>query len=238
MSETRTQNDRLADSIPPPRMPRVSAAPVFSDEDSHESVVVYAALTGFAAALPVPFASEWLAGLVRGAAFRRVAQRHGVGLSLDARAALSKVSPPFAKIKGAARLATFVFGQLTRPVRILSRADDTLAAVLSAVLFDHYLRSKRTNEGAIGASEARRLRAALDEAIRKSSSSSLMSVPVGIAHTAKRSWENMRDQDMEGRSAPERFLDTWLDAMADAPEAVVLRAREAFDEALAKDTAE
>src|SRR5690606_25929324 len=52
-------------------------------------VMVYAAASGLLTSVPVPFLDSLLGGLARGAALRRIAGRHGVRLTREARDVLA-----------------------------------------------------------------------------------------------------------------------------------------------------
>ena len=223
------------DSIPPLRIPHVSSfpeKPPEGDDAAHESTLLYAACAGLAAATSVPVFSDWLAAVARGAALRRVAQRYGVTLSVEARSVLAAAGTAHAVRSQAFRVATSFVAQATKPLRVFARVEESISAALSAILFEHYLRSIRKNTNAIGANEARRLRGAMDEAIRKTTSGAIRSAPASLRATVMNSYAAVRDGDLDGRSSLECFVDTWLDAVADAPHSIVMRARGIFDEAI------
>jgi hypothetical protein len=201
------------------------------------SVAVYAGLSGLAAAVPVPIVEGIVAGLARGAAMRRVAQRHGVRLTRGARAILAEPGLRARAGKTDARLLRSLLTRVLPPLRIASRAEDVVATALSAVVLDHYLARGGRAPGVLAEGEARRVRDAMDAAIVEGAFAALKDVPNGAVQTLKDALAATRTDDDEDRGLIERAADTLLDGLADAPEELLVRLFDAFDTALARATA-
>ena len=197
-------------------------------------VVVYAAVAGVAATVPIPFVDSMISKLARGSAMRRVASRRGVRLTPDARVVLAR--PGLAAPLGTApaRLLRTAITRALAPVRIASRLEDATATFLSALMLDHYLATADRRPGApLGEREANAVRAAMEQAWADSGLEALRSVPVGVAEVVGRAFKAAVQLDAEGRGPVERFVDALLEGAADAPEDLVQRMRDHFDAALA-----
>jgi hypothetical protein len=224
-----------------PRTPTVPPAhDVALSPGGAEGVLVYAALAGLLAALPVPVLDELASGLARGAALRRVARRHGVVLGREARDVLR--APSAARAAGAggrsAGLVRAVLRRAVAPLRALSRVDDALGTVLAALLLDHYLARRPRSAGCLGVAEARRVRAAIDAALASGGLAALRDLPGGALAALRAATDDARGVDPEGRRWVERVTDAVMDALADAPAAAAERLRAAFDRELARAEAE
>ena len=102
------------------------------------SVTVYAAVTGLAGAIPVPMLDSVFSELARGAAMRRVARRHGVSLTPDARSVLSGPGTVRATSTDRGRLLKSAIGSVLAPFRIASRLEDAFGTLFSAIVLDHF----------------------------------------------------------------------------------------------------
>jgi hypothetical protein len=205
-----------------------------------EGVLVYAALAGLLASLPVPLLDDLAVGLARGAALRRVARRHGVVLGREARDVLRA---PHAASGGGVRersggLVRSLLRRAVAPMRALSRVEQVVGTVLAAVLLDHYLARRPRTAGCVGVAEARRVRAAIDEALSVGAVAVLRDLPSGLRTTLRTATDHAGGVDPEGRRLLERLTDALMDALADAPAAAAERLRAAFDAALARAEAE
>jgi hypothetical protein len=195
-------------------------------------VGVYAAAVGLATAVPLPFVDRALSGLARGAALRRVAKRRGVRLSRGARDILSGGR---AAGDAKARWLRSAIASAFAPVRIASRVDDAVSMWSAAVLLDHHLASaERPACSALSAHEAERVRCAMDSAAVDAVLESLRVAPGGIAKAVADAFRAAAALDHEDRSPLERAVDTFLDAAADSPDAVIDRLKTAFDRAYRK----
>lgn len=200
------------------------------------SVGVYAAITGLAGAIPVPLLDSAMSELSRGAAMRRVARRHGVTLTPDARSVLASPGSIHATSSDRGRLVKLALSSFLAPIRIASRLEDAVGTLFSAVLLDHFLRRPDRPDGAtLTEAEARRVRAATERAIGETGFDVIKTVPVGLFHILKRAFDAMLAADPEGRSPVERFVDAVLDGLADAPDDLVDALTLQFDRALESD---
>ncbi len=203
------------------------------DEGREGSVGMYAAAAGVLSALPVPFLDSMLASLARGAAMRRVAQRHGVRLDPAARDLLARGDEPMAQVKGL-RIVRSLAARFVAPLRLVNRAEEALSAFSAASLFDHYLRTADRRQGApLTEAEARRVHQAMKGAAGKGATDALKGVPLSVVVTFKAAVDAARAQDAEGRPPVERVVDALLDSLADAPDGVNEAIERRFDEALA-----
>ncbi|MFO0692697.1 MAG: hypothetical protein U0230_04025 [Polyangiales bacterium] len=199
------------------------------------NVAVYATAAGLASAVPVPFLDTLLARTSRGAAMRRVAQRHDVQLTREARKVLG--SPDLVKKDARVRgyqLARTVLQRFVLPLNAISRLEDGFAALASAALFDHYLETTpRPQGGTLDGDEARWVRGAIDAAVVEGIEDVVRSLPGG----AKQLWADLvstvKTQDVEGRMKHEAVVDTLLDALADLPEDLVRTLVARFEQELA-----
>ena len=200
------------------------------------SVTVYAAVTGLAGAVPVPMLDGVLSELSRGAAMRRVAKRHGVVLTPDARAVLASPGSIHATSTERGRLLKVAIGSFVAPFRIAARVEDAFGTMFAAVLLDHFLRRPERPPGAaLTEAEARRVRAAIEVAIGEAGFDALKTIPLGLWQILRRAFDALIKADQEGRSPLERFVDAVLDGFADAPNDVVDSLTHHFDEAMARD---
>lgn len=199
------------------------------------SVTVYATITGLAGAVPVPMLDSVLSELSRGAAMRRVAKRHGVTLTPDARAVLASPGTVRATSTERGRLLKAALSSLLAPFRIAARLEDAVGTLFAAVLLDHFLRRSDRPDGAtLTEAEARQVRAATELAISGAGFDALKSAPLGLWAILKDALDALMRPDPEGRSPLERFVDEVLDGLADAPNDLVDTLTLHFDEALAR----
>jgi hypothetical protein len=203
------------------------------------SVTVYAAIAGLAGAIPLPILDSALSELARGAAMRRVAKRHGVVLTPDARAILAGPGAVGATSSERGRLLRAALSSVLAPLRIASRIEDGVATLFAAILLDHYLRRPdRPRGAALVESEARRVRAAMESAVVASGFDALKTVPLGLFRVLKDGLTAMVSVDGESRSPLERLVDTILDELADGPDELVDTLSLHFDEALDRPSGE
>jgi hypothetical protein len=226
------QPERLLSEPARPQLGR--AAPLAPQAGA--SATVYAAVAGLAGAIPVPLLDSVLGELARGAAMRRVARRHGVVLTPGARAILASPGSLRATSTERGRLLKSALATVLAPLRIAARVDDALGTLLSAILLDAFLRRPdRPRGAALTEAEARRVRAAMEQAAADSGYDAVRSLPVGAWRVLRRGFDALLKGDAEGRSALERFVDAVLDGLADAPDELVDTLIHHFDEALASD---
>jgi len=200
------------------------------------SVSVYAAVTGLAGAVPVPMLDSVLSELSRGAAMRRVAKRHGVTLTPDARSILSAPGSIHATSTERGQLLKAAIGSVLAPFRVAARIEDAFGTLFAAVLLDHFLRRPdRPPRAALTAAEARRVRSATEKAIGEAGFDAIKSVPAGVFKIIRRAFDVLLDADPEGRSPIERFVDALLDGLADAPDDLVDTLTLHFDLAMAQE---
>lgn len=212
----------LPEAVPPAR-------------EGGRGMAIYAAAAGLATAVPVPFLDAMLAGLARGAAMRRTAARRGVRMSPAARKLLARSGWTPATGSLPVRVARGVVSRAFAPVRMTARAEDALATLAAAILLDHHLASPNRAPGApLDEPEARRIRAAIDEAIAKGAVDSLLAAPRGFWQTLSRAVRAVGQDDVEGRNVIERAVDALLDGVADAPGDVTARLCARFDALLAR----
>lgn len=210
--------------------PRALARP------STAGAAVYAAAAGVVSAVPVPFVDGILGGIARGSAMRRVASRRGVRLSREARRVLSQVSLSRSTGTGPARLLRAALSRALAPIRIASRFEEAGATFLAALVFDHYLATSPRRAGApVGEAEARRVRAAMEQAFVDGGLEALRSVPMGALETLFHAGKDSLQPDLEDRGLIERFVDHLLDGAADAPSDVFQRVCDLFDAAMARE---
>jgi hypothetical protein len=201
------------------------------------SVGVYAAAAGFAAALPLPFVDALLAEAARGSAMRRVAARHGVRLTREARRVLSSPSPweggrPL-------RVVRSLVSRVLLPLRVANRIEDGLVAFASASLLEHYLVTADRRPGApMVEAEARRVRRAMDEAAVEGLLRTLRRTPEGVGRLSRDLIDAVRGRDTEDRTPVERLIDGFLDVFADGPGELAGEVKARFDRALEKEPPE
>jgi len=200
------------------------------------SVTVYAAVTGLAGAVPVPMLDGVLSELSRGAAMRRVARRHGVSLTPDARAVLAGPGTVHATSTERGRLLKAALASVLAPFRVAARLEDALGTMLAAVLLDHFLRRADRPDGVtLTEAEARRVRSATEAAISAAGFDAIKTIPLGLWSILKDAFDALLRVDAEGRSPLERFVDEVLDGLAEAPNDLVDTLTLHFDEALARE---
>lgn len=206
-------------------------------ERGEGNVGMYAAAAGVLSALPIPFLDSLLASLARGAAMRRVAQRHGVRLEPAARDLLARGEDSLRTEKGL-RVIRSLVGRFVAPLRVWNRAEEALSAFSSAALLDHYLQTAERRPGApLTEEEARRIQRAMKGAAGKGAADALKGAPLSTFVAFKAAVDAARANDPEGRPAVERMVDALLDALADAPDGVSEAIRQRFDAALSSDGA-
>ncbi len=211
--------------------------PSVDDESRNEAngkpgnVGVYAAAAGLAAALPVPFLDALLAEAARGAAMRRVAARHGVRLTREARRALS--SPGRLEGGRQARVVRSILSRVLLPIRMANRFEDAIAAFVAASLLDHYLQTSDRRPGSpMAAAEAQRVRRAMDVAALEGVVGALKRTPEGAGHVASSLADAFRGGDVEDRTPVERVIDGFLDILADGPSELASEVKARFDAVL------
>ncbi len=200
------------------------------------SVSVYALMTGLAGAVPVPLLDSVLSELSRGAAMRRVAKRHGVQLTPDARGVLASPGSIHATSSDRGRLLKAALSSVLAPFRIAARIEDAFGTLFSAVLLDHFLRRPdRPVRAALTAAEARRVRSATETAIAEAGFDVIKTIPLGLWGILRRAFDVLLAADEEGRTPVERFVDAILDGFADAPDDLVNTLTLHFDLALERE---
>lgn len=216
------------------RIERPRGAPLA--QQAGASVTVYAAVAGLAGAVPVPLLDAVLSELARGAAMRRVARRHGVVLTPDARAILAGPGSVRATSSERGRMLKSALATVLAPFRIAARVEDAVGTLLAAILLDYFLRRPdRPRGAAVTEAEARRVRAAIERAVADSGFDAIKTFPVGLWRVLRRGIDALMASDQEGRSPLERFVDAVLDGLADAPDELVDTLIHNFDEALTTD---
>lgn len=216
------------------RIERPRGAPLA--QQAGVSVTVYAAVAGLASAVPVPLLDTVLSELARGAAMRRVARRHGVVLTPDARAILAGPGAVHATSTERGRMLKSALSTVLAPFRIAARIEDGVGTLLAAILLDYFLRRPdRPRGAALTEGEARRVRAAIERAIADSGFDALKTIPLGVWKIVRRGFDAVITADTESRSPLERLVDAILDGLADAPDELVDTLIHNFDEALTRD---
>jgi hypothetical protein len=210
------------------------SAALVQGERGEGNVAMYAAAAGVLSALPIPFLDSLLASLARGAAMRRVAQRHGVRLEPAARDILARGEDSLRTEKGL-RVVRSLVGRFVAPLRVWNRAEEALGAFSAAALLDHYLLTAERRPGApLTEDEARRVQRAIKGAAGKGAADALKGAPLSTFIALKTALDAATTADAEGRPAVERLVDALLDAFADAPAGVSEAIQLRFDEALAR----
>lgn len=198
------------------------------------NVGMYAAAAGVLSALPVPFLDTLLSSLARGAAMRRVAQRHGVRLEPAARVLLARGDDGLRTEKGL-RVVRSLIGRFVAPLRLWNRAEEALSAVSAAALLDHYLVTADRRPGApLSEDEARLIQQAMKGAAGKGAVDALKGMPLSTVAALKAAVDAARGSDAEGRPSVECIVDALLDALADAPDGLSDAIRARFDLALSE----
>lgn len=230
MDELKTQGT-IDESIERPR-----GAPLA--QQAGVSVTVYATVAGLAGAVPVPLLDAVLSELARGAAMRRVARRHGVVLTPDARAILAGQGAVHATSTERGRLLKSALSSFLAPFRIAARVEDAIGTLLAAILLDYFLRRPDRPRGAVLAeAEARQVRDAVERAVAAAGFDALRTIPLGLFRILRRGFEALVTPDEgESRTPLERFVDAVLDGLADAPNELVDGLIHSFDDALASGT--
>ena len=200
----------------------------------------HAAVAGIASLIPVPWLDERVATIARGSALRRMALRHGVRLSPEARRTLAKpaVVEQTAPSKLATRAIRFAAARLAAPVRAGSVAGEASRTLLFARLLDRYLaeapaRGWRKAGAAVGGAEAARLRVALGKGLSAIPAEVFESSPALLGGAGRGLGSVFSRSDEEDRSPLERLVDVVLDGGADSLDTVVDLVWDRFVEALA-----
>lgn len=139
--------------------------------DRHRRLVLgRALLAGAAGLLPVPYLDDLLAAQVRAALLRRLADLRHVDVDHNAVAELATLHG--SRVLGAASVSAVVLGGARRVWRrvaaslvVVRRVDEVVQTFQVGTLFDHYCARHHVGLGLDGA-KARRLRLAMDEAVR------------------------------------------------------------------------
>lgn len=207
--------------------PRAMARPATS------GIAIYAAVAGAASVVPIPVLDATLAKLARGSAMRRVAARHGVRLTPEARVVLARPGLASQLATTPARLLRTAVTRALAPIRVASRIEDALATFLSALMLDHYLSTSDRRVGSpVGEREATIVRAAMEHAWADSGLEALRTIPVGIVQLVVHAAKATVQLDTEGRGPVERFVDALLDGAANAPDDLLQQMRDHFDAAI------
>lgn len=195
---------------------------------------IYATAAGLTAAVPFPFVDELLSSLARGAAMRRVAERHDVELSSEARKVLAQ---PSLELTGGGKRARWIRSAALRfvaPLRIVSRLEDGVTAFVAASLFDHYLSAHKPQGDRLGEAEAKRIHRAIETATVGNVIDTAKRLPRGIFAAVERAAGAFRAND-DPRKRIECAADSLLDALADAPDLWHAALVDKFDRALQPD---
>lgn len=186
-------------------------------------VPVYAVAAGLAAAVPLPLIDGWLARTARGSAMRRVAERHGLTLSPEARRHLGDVQlPKHLRVRGY-RVARAALQKSFFPMVPVRHVEDALAALGSSLLFDAYLRHRPFPRGTtVELADARTIRRSIDGALVHGATDLAAALPELAKSLASESWRIVRYGEERGLSRAEKLVDHVLDAIADVPENILL----------------
>jgi hypothetical protein len=139
--------------------------------DSNRRLIIgRALLSGAAGLVPVPYLDDIVAGAVRSALLRQVAERRAVDADRNALAELS--TPHGSRILSAATLGAAALGGARRAWRhvatsilLVRRVDEAVQTFQIGTLFDHYCARHHVGLGLDG-ERARQLRKSMDQAIR------------------------------------------------------------------------
>lgn len=190
-------------------------------------VSVMALIGMIAGAVPLPFVPAAVLKRIRGALAHDVATRYGLCLTQEARAELAAASRA---VQGGAFVTTIAFFA-RRTLRrfgalgVLPPITAWFEVYALGLLFDRYLCRTRSSQSLrIHASEAKRVRAAIDTAVSRSLSPKLEASPR----------DPLNEPTEELRDFPTRLLDGILLAAAAVPDLVRRRLETAFDLALAE----
>lgn len=217
------------------RFPEPGEAPLVR-RGSGDGLGVYSLASGLVSVLPIPFVDQWLTPAVRGAALRRVAQRHGVPFTPAGREVLSAVGGGDVRRRIEGRVARELVRQVLRPLRLVTRFEDGLYTLASAQLLDHYLRTADRPQGAaLDAAEAERVRSAMETAMVEGLWSGVRAGPDGALQTLRKAFDAVTTPDeLEQRNPLERLLDALLEGAADGPNGLNAKLAGAFDAALGR----
>lgn len=181
---------------------------------------VYAAAAAFLSGIPLPVVDGVLSDAARGAAFRRVAEAHGVRLGAGARSALvAQTYMPKSSGRTLARAARSIAQRAFIPARVATRIEMAARSMVETRLFSLYLDVAPRREGApLGVHEAERIRAAMNESLREG----LADVTAALASRLKQAGSALRglrraDDPHDDRAPLERLVDALLDVAADLP---------------------
>jgi hypothetical protein len=129
-----------------------------------------ALLSGAAGLVPVPYLDDLLAGQVRSALVRRIAELRRVDVDMNAVAELS--TPTGSRVLHAAGIGAVLLGgakkvwrRVAASLLVVRRADEAMQTFQIGTLFDHYCARHHIGLGLDGG-KARALREAMDQAIR------------------------------------------------------------------------
>lgn len=133
-------------------------------------ILLRSLLSGAAGLVPVPYLDDLLAGQVRSAMVRRLAELRRV--DVDANAVYELATPHHSRLLGAAGMGAAVLGTAQRVWRkvaasilVVRRADEAVQTFQIGTLFDHYCARHHVGLGLDGG-KAHALREAMDAAIR------------------------------------------------------------------------
>ncbi len=201
-------------------------SPPNSSQDRSGFVPVYAIAAGLASAMPMPIVDSLIARTARGSAMRRVAARHGLLLSPEARKVLGGIELPKDVRVSGYKVARSILQRYLFPMLPVARVEEGLAALGSAMLFDAYLRHRPLERGTtLDEATAKRIRVSIDAALVQGLGDLARSLPDSMKRVASDSLNIVRTRDAEGRARHEAIVDHVLDAVADVPESM-LRALE------------
>jgi hypothetical protein len=134
-------------------------------------IVARSIVAGAVGLVPVPFLDDWLAATVKRGTIRRIAEARRVDVDEGAvRAVAEGIVPPpsWKQLLGSTAVTAFMNRAMRRVMLvwgITKRAEDSRKSFAVATLFDHYC--TRLHVGAaIDEAAGRRVRAAIDQAIR------------------------------------------------------------------------
>lgn len=140
--------------------------------DLHRRMILgRALLSGAAGLVPVPYIDDLLAGQVRAALVRRLADLRRV--DVDGNAVAELATPTHSRVLHAAGMGAILLGGAKRVWRrvaasilVVRRVDEVVQTFQIGTLFDHYCARHHVGLGLDGA-KARALRQAMDQAIRR-----------------------------------------------------------------------
>lgn len=189
---------------------------------------VYAAVGAAVGAVPLPWVPDSLVRRVRGAVVHDVAVRHGLSLTQEAREVLCEPAGPDGPRGLMAQTVRFLGLRLAAralprvgPARMVFPVRNAYQTYVLGHLFDRYLELGRTERAVrIDASEARRVRQAVDGALARALT---VEPPPAEEPTV------IDDQ----RDAMTAFIDGLLGLAAGVPGRLVGRLDAAFDDLLA-----